>query len=52
MEFHAVRAQPIFEAVSQPHTFLEIKVKSRRLPAFEKVPENPQPVLKLQFPAY
>ena len=51
LEFHAVRAKPIFEVVSLFHLFLEIKGKSGRFIALKEIPEHLQAGSGVQFPS-
>ena len=50
LEFHGIGTQPILEAVSLFHVPLQVEVKGGRLVPFEKVPEDLQTRLNIQFP--
>ena len=51
LEFHAVRAEPVLEAVPVFHLLFQIEFKSGRLAALEEIPENLQAGPGVQFPA-
>ena len=52
LKFHAVGAEPILEAVSLFHVFLQVECKGGRLVPLEEIPENLQARPNIQFPAY
>ena len=52
VKLHAVGAQPILEAVPFLHVLFQVKGKSGRLIALEKVPEDLQARRNVQFPPY
>ena len=51
LEFHGIGTQPILEAVSLLHVFLQVEGKSGRLVPLEEIPENLQARPDIQFPA-
>ena len=52
LEFHAVGAEPILEAVPLFHVFLQVEGKGGGLSTLEEIPEDLQAGGCVQFPAY